>query len=375
MCAERTLPFLTVHRSLSDCLTSLGKCNDAPIPDTLLPCYTSQVAGHEPVIIIRTVCLSLTFLASQLLAQSHSDQVHLEPRVSFRIASTDSGIDTHSRAFISNVDLVLVPVTVSDQMNRVVEGLNKDNFQVFDNKKQQVIQHFSCEDVPISVAVVFDTSGSMASNHKIERAREAVVELLKASNPQDELLLISVADKPQLQTGFTQSIETIDSALVSLVPQGSTALLDGIYLAISQLKNARYSRKALLVISDGGNHHSRYDEGEIMDLVKESDLVIYSIGIYDEFFQSEEERLGPELMSEISELTGGRLFTVTNPNDLTAVAARVGTELRSEYVLGYRPAKSLRDGKWHRIKVKLLPPKGVPRAQVSAKKGYYAPSH
>jgi len=260
-------------------------------------------------------------------------------------------------------------------MNRVVEGLNKDNFQVFDNKKQQVIQHFSCEDVPISVAVVFDTSGSMASNHKIERAREAVVELLKASNPEDELLLISVADKPQLQTGFTQSIETIDSALVSLVPQGSTALLDGIYLAISQMKNARYSRKALLVISDGGDNHSRYDEGEIMDLVKESDLVIYSIGIYDEFFQSEEERLGPELMSDISELTGGRLFTVNNPNDLTAVAARVGTELRSEYVLGYRPAKSLRDGKWHRIKVKLLPPKGVPRAQVSAKKGYYAPSH
>ena len=184
-----------------------------------------------------------------------------------------------------------------------------------------------------------------------------------------------MADKPQLQTGFTQSIETIDSALVSLVPQGSTALLDGIYLAISQMKNARYSRKALLIISDGGDNHSRYDEGEIMDLVKESDLVIYSIGIYDEFFQSEEERLGPELMSEISELTGGRLFTVTNPNDLTAVAARVGTELRSEYVLGYRPAKSLRDGKWHRIKVKLLPPKGVPRAQVSAKKGYYAPSH
>jgi len=205
------------------------------------------------------VCLSLTFLASQLLAQSHSDQVHLEPRVSFRIASTDSGIDTHSKAFISNVDLVLVPVTVSDQMNRVVEGLDKDNFQVFDNKKQQVIQHFSSEDVPISVVVVFDTSGSMGSNHKIQRAREAVVELLKASNPQDELLLISVTDKPQLQTGFTQSIETIDSALVSLVPQGSTALLDGIYLAISQMKNARYSRKARLVISDGGDNHSRYD--------------------------------------------------------------------------------------------------------------------
>ena len=335
----------------------------------------AKLARYKHLIVIWIVCLSLIVFASQPLAQSYSNQVHVEPRANFASKSTDFGLDTHSKPFVSNVDLVLISVTVSDLMNRVVEGLDKENFQVFDNKKPQIIQHFSSEDVPISVAVVFDASGSMGSNHKIERAREAVVELLKTSNPDDEALLISVADKPQLQTSFTQSIETIDSALVSLVPQGSTALLDGIYLAISQMKNARYSRKALLIISDGGDNHSRYDEREVMDLVKESDLIIYSIGIYDDLFHSEEERLGPQLMSEISELTGGRLFTVSNPNDLTAVAARVGTELRSEYVLGYRPATALRDGKWHRIRVKLLLPKGFPRVQVNAKKGYYAPSH
>ena len=183
-----------------------------------------------------------------------------------------------------------------------------------------------------------------------------------------------MADKPQLRTDFTKSIETVDGALVSLVPQGSTALLDGIYLAVSHMKNARYSRKALLIISDGGDNHSRYNEREILDLVKESDLLIYSIGIYDRVFQSEEERLGPQLMSEISELTGGRLFTVNNPNDLADVAAKIGTELRSVYVLGYRPTRQFRDGKWHRIRVKLVAPKGFPRVQVNAKKGYYAPS-
>jgi Ca-activated chloride channel family protein len=322
---------------------------------------------------VRVLSVIIIF-ASHLMAQSYSDQVHVEPRADFLEGSVDASLHTNSKPFVSNVDLVLVPVTVSNSMNRVVLGLDKENFQIFDNKKQQVIEHFSSDDVPISIAIVFDTSGSMASNHKIERAREAVAELLKTSNPADEVMLISVADKPQLLTDFTMSIETVDGELVSLLPKGSTALLDGIYLAISRMKNARYSRKALLIISDGGDNHSRYNEREIVDLVKESDLIIYSIGIYDEFFQSEEERLGPQLMSEISELTGGRLFIVNNPNDLAEAAAKVGAELRSAYVLGYRPAIPLRDGKWHRIRVKLLTPKGFPRVQVNAKQGYYAPS-
>jgi Ca-activated chloride channel family protein len=214
----------------------------------------------------------------------------------------------------------------------------------------------------------------MASSHKIERAREAVLEFLMTSNPDDEVLLVSVADRPELKANFTNSIDTIQATLISLDPDGSTALLDGIYLSMSQMKSARYARKALLIISDGGDNHSRYNEREITDLVKESDVLIYSIGIYDEFFHSEEERMGPLLLSELSELTSGRLFTVNNSKDLADVAAKVGAELRSKYVLGYRPKTSIRDGKWHKISVKLRSPKGFPKLKVNAKKGYYAPA-
>ena len=184
-----------------------------------------------------------------------------------------------------------------------------------------------------------------------------------------------MSDKPELLTGFTSSVETMQAALLYISPKGSTALLDGIYVAMSQMKTAKYSRKALVIVSDGGDNHSRYNEHEILDLVKESDVLIYSIGIYDEFFQTEEERMGPLLLSDISELTGGRFFTVNNPNDLADVAIRIGTELRYQYVVGYRPKTLLRDGKWHTIRVKFLPPKGLLPAQVNAKKGYYAPGH
>jgi Ca-activated chloride channel family protein len=140
------------------------------------------------------------------------------------------------------------------------------------------------------------------------------------------------------------------------------------------MRQARYGRKALLIISDGGDNHSRYTESEVKNLVKESDVQIYAIGIYDRYFPTEEERLGPELLSDISELTGGRAFSIDNPNDLAEVATKIGIALRSQYVLGYRPSNPAHDGKWHKVKVKLVPPKGLPPLRVYAKTGYYARS-
>jgi Ca-activated chloride channel homolog len=151
-------------------------------------------------------------------------------------------------------------------------------------------------------------------------------------------------------------------------------LLDAIYLGVSKMRQAKYPKKALLIISDGGDNHSRYTEGEIKNLVKEADVMIYSIGIYDHYFQTEEERLGPALLSDISDLSGGRSFTIDNPNDLADVATKIGIELRNQYVLGYRPKNPGHDGKWHKIKVKLLPPKGLPPLHVYARTGYYASS-
>jgi Ca-activated chloride channel homolog len=317
------------------------------------------------------------FFSAALRAQNTDDDVHIKPRIVPKPDSAaevvkESGFTSHERPMKVSVDLVLVPVTITDPMNRLVTGLDKDNFAVFEGKNQQEIRSFSSEDAPVSLGVIFDMSGSMSS--KIERAREAVVEFFKTANPQDEFFMITFADKPEEVSDFTSSIEDIQGKLVYTVPKGRTALLDAIYLGVSKMRHAKYPKKAMLIISDGGDNHSRYTEGEIKSMVKEADVLIYAIGIYDHYFPTEEERLGPALLSEVTELTGGRAFTIDNPNDLADVATKIGIELRNQYVLGYRPTNPTRDGKWRKIKVKLLPPKGLPPLRVYAKTGYYAPT-
>lgn len=304
------------------------------------------------------------------------DDVHIHPRLEVPAVKPAENLattrDPHSRPLKVDVNLVLVPVTITDPMNRLVTGLDKDNFQLFEGKDQQEIRNFSSEDAPVSIGVIFDMSGSMGS--KIDRAREAVTEFFKTANPQDEFFMITFADQPEEISDFTQSVDDIQSKLVFTVPRGRTALLDAIYLGVSKMRQAKYPKRALLIISDGGDNHSRYTEGEIKSLVKESDLLIYAIGIYDHYFATDEERLGPALLSDVAELTGGRAFTIDNPNDLADVATKIGIELRNQYVLGYRPSKPGHDGKWRKIKVKLVAPKGLPPLRVYARTGYYAPS-
>jgi Ca-activated chloride channel family protein len=284
----------------------------------------------------------------------------------------DPTLKTHTEPIKVEVNLVLVPVSIVDPENRQVTGLQKENFEIFEGKERQQIQHFLSEDAPVSLGAIFDVSGSMAS--KIERAREAVVEFFKTANPEDEFFMIAFADRPEEVTDFTRSVEDIEGRLLYTVPKGRTAMLDAIYLGLNKMRQARYGRKALLIISDGGDNHSRYTEGEIKNLVKESDVQIYAIGIYDHYFPTEEERLGPQLLSEITQLTGGRAFSIDNPNDLADVATKIGVELRNQYVLGYRSTSSVSDGKWHKLKIKLVPPKGLPPLRVYAKTGYYAHS-
>jgi Ca-activated chloride channel homolog len=333
-----------------------------PISVLALPCAVALLAA----LVLSSV--------SMLGQNADVEDVHVAPPVASDKAQNmlEDTVRTHAATIRSKVDLVLVPVTVTDPMNRLVTGLDKENFQVFEGKDRQDVRHFSSEDAPISLGVIFDMSGSMSS--KIERAREAVTEFFKTANPQDEFFLIAFADKPQEVSDFTQSVDDLQSKLVFTVPKGRTALLDAIYLGISKMREAKYPKKSLLIISDGGDNHSRYTEGEIKSLVKEADVMVYSIGIYDHDMRSEEERLGPQLLSDVSELSGGRAFTIDNPNDLADVATKIGIELRNQYVLGYRPTNPGHDGKWHKIKVKLLPPKGLPPLHVYAKTGYYASS-
>jgi Ca-activated chloride channel homolog len=226
-------------------------------------------------------------------------------------------------------------------------------------------------DEPITVGVILDVSGSMAN--KLEQSKHAVIQFFKTANPEDEFFLIAFNDRPQLIADFTSSIEEIQSKLVLPIAKGETALLDAVYLGMNKMRKARYQKKALLIISDGGDNHSRYADSEVEDIVKEADVMIYSIGLFDRFAAAPEEVLGPSLLDEISEETGGRLFRIEHVGELSDTAAKISMELRTQYVLGYRPMNAAHGGKWRKIKVKLNAPKGHSQLNVHAKSGYYAP--
>jgi len=272
-----------------------------------------------------------------------------------------------------NVNLVQVPMTVTDPMNRLVTGLEKENFALFDNNVGQTIRYFSSEDAPLTIGVIFDLSGSMSS--KFARARKALNEFLRTSNPQDEYFVVGFNDRPSVIVDFTSDPDDVDARMVMLKPENRTALIDAVYLGVEHLRSAKYERKALLVISDGGDNRSRYTEGELRRMVRESDVQIYSIGIFDSYAPTQEEVLGPELLKEICEMTGGRLFTVSNDlSDLQDIASRISAELRNEYVIGYTPNDIKHDGNWRKLKVKLLAPPGLPQLTVHFRQGYYAPA-
>jgi VWFA-related protein len=298
-------------------------------------------------------------------------KVSIEPRVK----TVPEGPATPRSNIRVDSTLVLIPVTVTDPLNRFVTGLEKENFKVFEDKKEQSVLQFSSEDAPLSVGLVFDTSGSMG--RKLDKSRQAVSQFFKTANPEDEFFLVQFNDTAELINAFTTSLEEIQNKLTFTQSKGKTALLDAVYLALHTMKKARNPRKALLIISDGGDNNSRYSENEIKNLVKEADVQIYAIGIYEPIGargRTAEELSGPGLLTEIAEQTGGRQYAVENLNELPDIAAKIGIELRNQYILGYAPQNQDRDGKYRRIQVKLVQPKGLPPLRAFWRMGYYAPT-
>ncbi len=299
-----------------------------------------------------------------------------DPQVAIIPRSKPAAEEERTRPDIrANVTLVLIPVTVTDPMNRFVTGLEKENFKLFEDKQEQTISQFSSEDAPVSVGIIFDCSGSMGS--KLEKSRMAVAQFLKTANPEDEAFLVQFNDGAQIIQGFTGNLEDIQNRLTFTQSKGRTALLDAVYLGLHEMKKGRNPRKALLIISDGGDNNSRYTESEIKNLVKEADVQIYAIGIYEPIGsrgRTAEELEGPSLLTEIAEQTGGRQYAVENLNELPDIAAKIGVELRNQYILGFAPANQARDGKYRRVQVKLTPPRGLPPLRAYWRMGYYAPS-
>ena len=272
--------------------------------------------------------------------------------------------------------LVQIPVSVTlASTGKLVTGLAVDNFELKEDGDEQEIISFFSGDAPLSVGVVFDASGSMGD--KLSRSREAVKQFLRTANPQDEFFLVNFNDRPELSVPFTNDSAEIISRLSFVQSKGRTALLDGVYLAMNEMKKARNGRKAILIISDGGDNSSRYTEREVKNAVREADVQIYAIGIFETYglrSRTPEEFAGPGLLNELTEQTGGRHFAIGNLAELPDVAAKIGLELRNEYILGYRPTNEDRDGKYRKVEVKLVNTKGLPRLRSRSRRGYYAPA-
>ncbi len=284
--------------------------------------------------------------------------------------AADSGVNLRVET-----TLVEIPVAVTDSLNRFVLGLQKSDFHVSEDGVEQTIAHFSGEDAPLSVGLVFDESGSM--DYKLRTSQAAIEQFLKTMGPNDEAFLVEFSDNAKLSVPFTSKSEDIKTAVTAVQPGGLTAMLDAVDLALKEMKKAKNSRKAIVIISDGGDNASKYTPQQIESLVREADVQIYAMGVFEptlSFGLSPEEISGPKLLSEISSQTGGRAFAAALTGDLPSVAARIAVELRNQYVLGYYPKNQTHDGKYRNVEVKVTQPPGVSAVKAHWRQGYYAPA-
>jgi len=274
-----------------------------------------------------------------------------------------------------DVPLIQLPVHVTTAIGTSVTDLRQKNFRVYEDGVEQTISHFAKEDAPISIGVVFDTSGSMQM--KIRKSSEAAAVFFKTANPDDEFFLVEFNDRPKLSVGFTRNADEMYDRIAHVRTGGRTALLDAIHLALAQMKHAHNLRKAILIFSDGGDNRSRYTEREVKEAMLESDVQVYALGIFDldtAKKPSREELDGPRLLTELADETGGKHYPVEHLDELPSICDRIGNELRNEYVLGYLSTNGVRDGKYRHIKVMLTESEGWPPLKPFYRQGYYAPA-
>jgi Ca-activated chloride channel family protein len=273
---------------------------------------------------------------------------------------------------IVNTDLITFTVTVTDTYGRFVSGLSKNAFTVLDEKKPQEITYFSDDDSPVSVGVIFDVSGSM-SGDKVKRARDALAKFIQTSHNSDEYFLIAFNTRAQLLLDKTRDGNSVLDKLTFVQTRNNTALYDACYLGVEKVQRGAHPKRALLLISDGQDNNSRYTFNELRRLLKESDVVLYGVGILSG--SDAGSALGMEgqgILDELAGVSGGKAFFPRSAAEMDDIFEQIALELRHQYSIGYRPSNFTNDGKWRRVKVKVTPPRGLPRLFVRSKEGYYA---
>jgi Ca-activated chloride channel family protein len=279
--------------------------------------------------------------------------------------------DQDKNVIRQRTSLVVVNVSVTDKQFRQISGLNKEHFEIYEDKVQQQIEFFSDDDRPASVGIIFDLSGSM--NNKISRAREAIKAFIDTCHDQDDFFLVGFNERATLLAELSDG-QSVLNKLSLAEPRGQTALYDAAYLGVEKVKEGRHDKRAVLIVSDGQDNASRYDYGELRKLLKEADVQVYCIGITEEGADAGSilDRQGRVVLEEIARTTGGMAFFPSSFAELEDSVTRIALTLRHQYSIGYIPYNEQRDGKWRKIKVRVNAPKGLPSLVVRAKEGYYA---
>ena len=315
---------------------------------------------------LRFAGLCLLFSASVTVAFQREGPI-LKPARAETLPRADLRVD---------VPLVLIPAHVTTPLGFAVTNLQAQNFRLFEDGVEQRIIHFSSEDAPVSIGVLLDTSGSMRG--KLRKSAEAAAAFFRTANNDDEFFLIEFNERPKLTAPFTRDSNEIYKRIAHAHTFGRTSLLDAIHLALDQMKNAQNARKAILILSDGGDNRSRFTESEIKSAMREADVQVYALGIFDPEDRPKrtpEERNGPRLLADLADETGGRHFSVDDLDDLPGLCERIGMELRNQYVLGYYSANPVEDGKFRHVKVTVVPPDNMPPLRAHNRQGYYAGVH
>lgn len=322
----------------------------------------------------------LALLVSGIATAQAPDDIHLVPHVPSQTAPPPQTSDPspalaiRSKPLRVDVDLVLVPVTVTDLQGKSVMDLRKEDFRLFEAEKEMTVRYFFAQDTPVSVGVIVDLSSSM--KNKLDRVREAFDEFFKNADPADDYFVVTFADRVRLLADTTSSLPTIQAKLAAMEAKGNTALADAIYLSLLKLHNAKYERKALVIISDGGDNASRNSLRKVKNLAREADAQVYAIDVCDSpsvlFTKKLEERFGRQWLTQVSEVSGGRTIAIDDARKIPDAAAQISLELRNQYVLGFRPSNLERGEKWRKIKVRVAPKPDSAPLQLYYKTGYMA---
>jgi Ca-activated chloride channel homolog len=310
-------------------------------------------------------CVSLTF--NQLVSVSYAQDTPVATGMS------EHQLEDRLPTVRADVDVVLVPVTITNSRNQPVLGLERKDFKLFEDKRPQEIKYFSSEDAPMSIGLILDFSASMES--KIDELRESVRQFFNNSNPEDEYFVVTVSSEPKLIASGKKSVRLIEDRLSREQPIGKTSLLDSIELMMKAMKKSRYERRAIVIVSDGGDNQSRSTLSRVAKEIEESNADVYAVGIFDEpllFLKPLDTALGKRLLTRLTNATGGRTITVSNSAEVPNVFSAISLELRNRYVLGYRRPNGSQDGRWRKISVRLAPPRDKGQFQANYKKGYFA---